>query len=146
MVTERVAVAAVANYTTHIDKESIMMKRSLMVAALATALSLSTGFALAADQAQTQEKAQTQKQEQIYGSQLMTQQERTEYRAKMHAAKTVEEREQVRKEHHERMKELANERGVTLPDEPPAIGGSMGPGGGGMGHGGGMGSGGSRGR
>ena len=129
------------------------MKRSLMVAALATALFLSTGFTLAADQAQTQEKAQTQKQEQIYGSQLMTQQERTEYRAKMRAAKTVEEREQVRKEHHERIKERANERGVTLPDEPPAIGGGMGPGSGGMGHGSGgvgpgsgMGSGWSRGR
>jgi len=115
-----------------------MMKRLLMVSALATALSLSTGFTLAADQAQPQEKAQTQKQEQIYGSQLMTQQERTEYRAKMHAAETTEEREQILKEHHELMKERANERGITLPDEPPAIGSGMGSGGG-MKHGGGRG-------
>ncbi|MFO8091334.1 MAG: hypothetical protein R6U13_15960 [Desulfatiglandaceae bacterium] len=123
-----------------------MVKRLLMVAALATALSLSTGFTLAADQAQTQEKAQTQKQEQIYGSQLMTQQEHTEYRAKMSDAKTAEEREQIRKKYHERMKERANERGVTLPEEPSAIGGGMGPGGGGMGPGSGMGPGGGRSR
>jgi len=116
-----------------------MMKRPLMVSALATALSLSTGFALASDPTPTQEKAQAQKQEQIYGSQLMTQQERNEHRTKMRAAKTAEEREQFRKEHHEAMKERAKARGVTLPDEPPARGGGMGPGGAGMGPGGGRG-------
>ena len=106
------------------------MKRLLMVSFLATAISLFTGFALASDQEPAKEKTQTQKQEQVYGSQLMTQQERTEHRAKMRAAKTAEEREQIRKEHHERMKERAKERGVTLPDEPPARGGGMGLGGG----------------
>ena len=113
-----------------------MMKKILMVPALAIALSLSAEFTLAAGQAPTQEKAETQKQEQVYGSQLMTQQERAEQRAKMRAAKTAEEREQIRKEHHERMKQRAKERGVTLPDEPPARGGGMGSGGGGMGSGG----------
>jgi hypothetical protein len=103
-------------------------------------MSLFTGVALAADKAQAQEKAQTQ--EQVYGSQLMTQQERDEHRAKMRAAKTDKEREQIRKEHHEKMKERAKVQGVTLPDEPPAMGGM----GGGMGPGGGMGSGGGRGR
>ena len=102
------------------------MKRTLMVSALAAVLILSSGFAFAADQ-----------DEQIYGSQLMTQQERTEYRVKMRAAKTAQEREQIRNEHHEQLKERAKERGVTLPDEPPVRGGGMGPGGGGMGHGGG---------
>lgn len=114
-----------------------MMKRPLMVSALATALSLPTGFALAADPEPAPAKAQTPKSEPIYGSQLMTQQERAEYRAKMSAAKTVGEQEQIRKEHHEQMKERAQARGVTLPDEPPARGGGMGPGGGGMGPGGG---------
>lgn len=114
-----------------------MMKRPLMVSALATALSLPTGFALAADPEPAPAKAQTPEPEPIYGSQLMTQQERTEYRAKMSAAKTVEEQEQIRKEHHEQMQERAQARGVTLPDEPPARGGGMGPGGGGMGPGGG---------
>ena len=104
-----------------------MMKRPLMLYALATALSLSAGLAFADGPTPTQEKAQAQKQEQIYGSQLMTQQERNEYRAKMRAAKTAEEREQVRKEHHEGMKERAKARGVTLPDDPPARGGGMGP-------------------
>lgn len=114
-----------------------MMKRPLMVSALATALSLPTGFALAADPEPAPAKAQTPKSEPIYGSQLMTQQERAEYRAKMSAAETVEEQEQIRKEHHEQMQERAQARGVTLPDEPPARGGGMGPGGGGMGPGGG---------
>lgn len=105
-----------------------MKKREILVAtALVTALSLSAGFALAAEQ----EPAQAQKQPQVYGSQLMTEQERTEHRAKMRTAKTTEERDQIRKEHHERMKERAKERGVTLSDEPPAKGGGMGPGSGG---------------
>ena len=56
-----------------------MMKRPLMVSALATALSLPTGFALAADPEPAPAKAQTPEPEPIYGSQLMTQQERTEY-------------------------------------------------------------------
>lgn len=119
------------------------MKQPLIMSALATALFLSTGFALAADQAPDQEKTPAKKQVQVYGSQLMTQQERSEYRAKMRAVKTAEEREQIRKQHHENMKSRATERGVTLPDDPPArgsgmgAGGGMGPGGGGMGPGGG---------
>ncbi len=115
------------------------MKRALMVSTLATALILPTGFALAADAEPAQVKTQTQQQEKIYGSQMMERQERTEYRTKMRAAKTAEEREQIRKEHHEQMQERAKARGVTLPDEPPARGGGMG--GGGMGPGGGMGGG-----
>ena len=86
-------------------------------------------------------------QDRIYGSQMMTQQERDEYRSKMRAAKTFEERERIRKEHQERMKVLAKEQGVTIPDEPPVRGGGMMGPGGGMGPGsGGMGSGGSRNR
>jgi hypothetical protein len=129
-----------------------MNQRILVLFTLVIFLSLSTGSALAADQERAQERIQ--KQEQIYGSQLMTQQERAEYRAKMRTAKTAEEQEQIRKEHHERMKERAAERGVTLTEEPPAggrgmgpCGEQMGPGGAGMGpRGGGMGPGGRRGR
>lgn len=83
----------------------------------------------------------------IYGSQLMSNQERVEHRNKMRSAKTAEEREQVRLQHHEQMQLRAKEQGVTLPDTPPAQGGGqgrgMGPGGGmgGMGSGGGMGPG-----
>ena len=81
----------------------------------------------------------------IYGSQLMTNQERIEHRNKMRATKTAEEREQVRLQHHEQMQLRAKEQGVTLPDMLPTQGGGqgrgMGPGGGmgGMGPGGGMG-------
>jgi uncharacterized protein HemX len=134
--TERVAVIAVANESTQFRKESTMMNRTVIISALAAALTLSAGVSLGADQQET-----------VYGSQIMTQQERNEFRTKMRAEKTAEEREQVRKEHHERMEERAKAQGVTLPDEPPARGGGMGPGGGGMGPGGGgMGSRGGRGR
>ena len=120
-----------------------MMQRPLILSVLAATLTLSTGFALAADQAPAQEKSSTKKQVQVYGSQLMTQQERTEYRTKMRAAKNAEEQEQIRKEHHESMKERAKERGVTLSDDPPARGGGMGSGGR-MGSSGGMRPGGGR--
>lgn len=79
---------------------------------------------------------------QIYGSQLMTQQERLQYREQMGNAKTEQERQQLRLEHHQQMQQRARQKGVTLPDEPPADRGmGRGMGGGGMG-GGGMGGGG----
>jgi hypothetical protein len=114
-----------------------MKRRTWVLSALVSALSLSAGYALAADPQPSKEKAQAPKQEQVYGSQLMTQEEQMAYRSKMRATKTTEERDQLRKEHHEQMQERAKARGVTLPDEPPARGGGMGPGGGGMGPGGG---------
>jgi len=108
-----------------------MTKNTVKVVMTAIALGLMTSGAIAADQP-------------IYGSQLMTNQERMEHRTKMNAAKTVQEREQVRLEHHEQMQLRAKERGVTLPNTPPAQGGGMNQGmgaGGGMGSGGGMGGG-----
>lgn len=75
--------------------------------------------------------------EQVYGSQLMTQQERMEHRTKMQSMNTMEEREQYRMEHHMKMQERAKEQGVTLPDSPP-MGSGRGMGGG---QGGGMGGG-----
>jgi hypothetical protein len=114
-----------------------MLQRILLTSVLAGLLLLSIGPAWAADQERTQEQTQLQEQEQIFGSQLMTPQERAEYRDKIRAAKTAEEREKIRKEHHERMVVRAKERGVTLPEEPPDHGmGGMQPGGG-MGPGGG---------
>lgn len=75
--------------------------------------------------------------EQVYGSQLMTQQERMEHRTKMQSMNTMEEREQYRMEHHMKMQERAKEQGVTLPDSPP-MGTGMGSG---RGMGGGQGGG-----
>lgn len=101
------------------------MKRPLMLSGLLLGLMLAAGPSLAAEE------------EVIYGSQIMTQQERLEYRNKMRAAKTAEEQAKIRAEHHEAMKARAKAQGKTLPDEPPARGGGMGPGmgpgGGGMG-------------
>ena len=115
----------------------------LVVAVLATL----AGPVLAADQDQlrTQDQMMTQDQinkmpdQQIYGHQLMTQQERNAHRAKMRSAKTYEEQQRIRNEHHKQMQVRAKEKGVTLPDAPPANRGpGMGPGpGGGMGPGGG---------
>jgi hypothetical protein len=109
------------------------MQRGLWIGAVAGVLVISFGLAEAAgnERGQPQVTAEAQAQEKIYGSQLMTEQERAEYQAKMRAAKTPEEREQIRKEHHERMKARAEERGVTIPAEPPAQGGGIGPGHGG---------------
>lgn len=111
-----------------------MLKKMMTLSVVTVFLALSLGMAMAADQERAQQQIQPRRH--IYGSQMMTPQEREEYRLKMRTAKTVEEREQIRREHHERMKALAKERGITLPDEPPARGGGMGPGGG-MGYGGG---------
>jgi hypothetical protein len=148
-----------------------MFKNTLTMTALASVLVFAAASALAADQDQLrtqdqdqlhtpdqlrtqdqtkdqiQDKTQDQlkTQDQIYGSQLMTEKERNEYRNRMRSAKTVQEQEQIRAEHHKSMQVRAKERGVTLPDQPPTKGGGMGPGGmgsgGGMGPGGGMGGG-----
>lgn len=118
------------------------MNRRPMITLLLTGLLTAPGFAMAADQAVDQQRLRTQEQEriqeQIYGSQMMTEQERNQYRARMRAATSAEEQEQIRNEHHERMRERAATQGITLPDAPPPRGGGgMGPGGGGMGSGGG---------
>lgn len=46
---------------------------------------------------------------------LMTEQERTEWRTKMHTAKTYDECLALREEHHKLMEERAKEKGTTLP-------------------------------
>ena len=81
------------------------------VVSLATALlSLAlAGPAIAADTA--------------YGSQLMTPQERAEHRAALRGARTAAERDAYRQQHHDAMQARARERGVQLPDTPPAQGG-----------------------
>jgi hypothetical protein len=108
-----------------------MIKLHIKASALATLFLLSTGVAFADEkpsQDKSREKKNEQKDEQVYGSQLMTPQERMDHRAKMRVAKTSAEREKIRKEHHDKMKARAKERGVTIPDEPPVRGGGMGRG------------------
>jgi hypothetical protein len=116
-----------------------MIKQLVMSTLLAGAIGLTANQAMAAD-------------EPVYGHQLMTQQERMDYREKMRSMKTEEERAAFRMEHHKQMQERAKEQGVTLPDEPMPRGKGMGPkdgtgpAGGGMGPGNGMGSGGGMGK
>lgn len=108
-----------------------MKAKRLPMAGLLLGLMLSAAPTLAAD-------------EPIYGSQLMTAQERTDYRNKMRAAKTPEAQEKLRQEHHDAMVARAKAQGKTLPAEPPPRGSGPGPGmgpGGGMGPGSGMGPG-----
>ena len=81
----------------------------------------------------------------VYGSQLMTEQERNEHRQRMQNAKNDQEREKLRKEHHERMKVRAKEQGVELPDKPPMRGYQNKGAGQGMGAGAGGGKGGGKG-
>ena len=118
----------------------ISLKEFSMLGALFFGLLfLAISVATAADQDRTRTGMESQ--QQIYGSSLMTQQERNAYRERMRNAKTNEERQKIRTEHHAQMKERAKQRGVTLPDMPPA-GHGMGQGGGmGNGMGGGMGGG-----
>jgi len=61
----------------------------------------------------------------IYGSQLMTQQERQEYQTQMRAAKTPEAKQQLRLMHHQKMRLRAKQKGINLPEQPPANRGYM---------------------
>jgi len=97
-----------------------MLTAKIAAALAAAAWSLLAAPVMAAEQS---DKPVATKAAPIYGSQLMTQQERDEYRAKMRSAKTTKERQALRDEHHKAMQERAKERGVTLPAQPPARGG-----------------------
>lgn len=107
-----------------------MKNGSSILSTVAGVVVLTAGAAWAADQERTQTKTQSQMPtrmqtddtEQIYGSQIMTEQERAEHRAEMRTAKTPEEREQIRNEHYKQMSARAKERGITLPEDPPMAG------------------------
>jgi len=108
---------------------------------LAISLCMAVGIAapaVAQMQSPDQMPLRDQDRERIYGYELMTPQERSEYSAHMRSLKTEQEREAYRLEQHKKMEERARAQGKTLPDMPPAgMGpGMMGPGGGGMGPGG----------
>ena len=127
-----------------------MQNRNLIASCLAGLFLSSLTSAFAADQEQTKNQAQDQVQQQIktqdqdrarvqeqdrnreriYGGQLMTPEEHTEYQNKMRSMKTQQERDAYRLQHHKQMQERARKRGQELPDSPPGKGGGMGPGGG----------------
>ena len=116
---------------TFIDKDYLMKTRLLIVSAMAIALALQTSFIWAdgttdnrvlTTTAPTLDKtnAHLEDQEKIYGVQLMTPEERGAFRDKMSAAKTMEERDQIRDENHQAMRKRAQSHGLTLPDQVPA--------------------------
>ena len=117
--------------------------RAVLTTGLILAFIALAGPPLAFAQSQTRTQQEIQTQDRIYGSQLMTSQERAAYRNQLRDARTEQERERIRTEHHQAMQERARERGVRLPDMP-AVPGGPGPGfapGGGFGPGPGMGGG-----
>ncbi len=52
---------------------------------------------------------------QVYGSQLMTEQERAAHQARMRNAPSKQDRELIRLEHHQQMQIRAKEQGFSLP-------------------------------
>ena len=95
-------------------KKQISRAMWLVSALLAGSSLISVGQVFAQDQDQAQV--------QVYGSQLMTATERTEYQAKMRTLKTDKERDAFRLDHHTKMTARAAERGITLPSTPPGVG------------------------
>ena len=91
------------------------MKKSSAVSRW-TLLALIAAATVTSVRVQAQDPATTQAQ--VYGSQLMTDAERTAYQTKMRTLKTTAEKDAFRTEHHELMKVRAAEKGVTLPDAP----------------------------
>ena len=90
--------------------------------AILAIVATTSSFWFGAAQAQDQVQAQVQVQVQIYGSQLMTTAERTQYQSNMRTLKTDKERDAFRLDHRETMKVRAAEKGVTLPETPQGAG------------------------
>jgi hypothetical protein len=106
-----------------------MISQKTSISTLALIAVLATTAGIWSGDLHAQEQAQTQ----IYGSQLMTDAERSEYRSKMRTLKTDKERDSFRLDHHENMKVRAAEKGVTLPNTPQSAGSMNAPSGGGRG-------------
>ena len=104
-------------------REAKMKRRSIVGAVLAAAILVPGSAVLAQEQMQTQEQAR----EQVYGWELMTEEERLQHREKMRTLTTEEERNRYRQEHHEKMRERAKQQGVELPAGPMPHGKGMGP-------------------
>ncbi len=118
-----------------INERLAMPVLAATVAMVATVIVPATA-ADAADQAGDQVTATVRDQDAVYGSQLMTPDERMSYRSAMRAASTPAEREQIRLAHHQQMVIRARNQGVTLPDTPSSRRGGQGAGpGGGAGYG-----------
>lgn len=84
------------------------------------AIGSSENFVLAATgPTQGQKSAPNQEQDRIYGVQLMTKQERADFRSRIRAAETLEEKELIRNENHKTMQKRAKSRGLDLTNQQP---------------------------
>ncbi|HEY9095478.1 MAG TPA: hypothetical protein VIN35_07035 [Hydrogenophaga sp.] len=107
------------------------MKRTSLIKAFIVAASLAgmgVGTAIAQNPLKTQDQLRTQDKDMdkdqdhlrdqdrlnIYGYELMTDQERNAYQERMRAAKTLQERDSIRAEHRVQMDARAKERGATI--------------------------------
>jgi hypothetical protein len=97
------------------------LARAVVFAALLAGAGISLG----------QQRTETQTGEEIYGRELMTQQERQQFQRRMREANTEQERERIRAEHHWQMQERARQQDKMLPDMPPSRPGAGAGGGGG---------------
>jgi hypothetical protein len=96
---------------------------------LAQAILVTGTFARADEQGvpqqeRTRQEARTQ--QQIYGYDLMTEQERSQYRQQMNSLQTEQERAEFRARHHEEMRKRAEQQGKSLPDKVPEHAGHKG--------------------
>lgn len=76
-----------------------------------------TGPARDQDRDHDQDRDQARDQNRIYGHELMSAQERQDYRERLRAARTAEERRRLMEEHREAMLKRAQERGLTLAED-----------------------------
>jgi hypothetical protein len=109
-----------AEFTKEIKMKALNSNHSKLILAVGL-ISASALMSVGVD-VLAQDQVQTQTQVQMYGSQLMTAAERTEYQSKMRTLKTEKERDAFRLDHHDKMKVRAAEKGVTLPNTLPAVG------------------------
>jgi hypothetical protein len=98
-------------------KETIMIKRATAVLAILCLIGLTSTAALAVDKMSGQQKSQTHKTDSIYGHELMTPEQRTDYRNKLRSLKTDQERNAYRMEHQKRIHKLAKAKGIPLSDK-----------------------------
>ena len=90
----------------------------VLLAALAAG-GVSTFAIAAAAGADAKNAVAPPRRELIYGSELMTHEEREQYRARMRGAQTAEDEARVRDDHFGAMQKRARQRGAKLPDPPP---------------------------
>ena len=95
------------------------MKRTLVVSTIA-ALSWGATVSFAADPAPAKDSLPAVTS--VTGRQMMTTEERAEHQIKMRAAKTPEERQNLRAEQHEQMQQRAKVEGNTLPCDSVSAG------------------------